>query len=210
MRFLCLLSVFFFLFFVFIFNQAVHASNILIDHGFIVHKVRKGDTLSKIAPSEHWDIIKRVNGVDEWHLVIGKSIYLPTDLNLAKTYCPVRQYEPALAKSERVVIFLLTDQYFGAYGFGELLHWGPISSGKKGRETPTGEFKVLWKSKDYVSKKYDSPMPFAVNFSNRGYFFHEQALNGKASSHGCLRLLRSDARKLYYWARKNDKIVIID
>jgi lipoprotein-anchoring transpeptidase ErfK/SrfK len=53
-------------------------------------------------------------------------------------------------------------------------------------------------------------MPYAVNFSEKGYFFHHQSLPGKPASHGCIRLLKVDAERLFYWIGKNDPVIITD
>ena len=151
--------------FLFAFFQISSAEE--IPDGFVFHKVKIGDTLSKIAPPEHWDIIKRVNRIDEAHLIIGKKILIPSDLEKAKKFLPVPEYLEEAKKSERAVYVFLDRQYFGAYQNGRLAFWGPISSGKKETATPKGAYKVLWKSRFYHSKKYDADMPFALNISDK-------------------------------------------
>ncbi len=177
-------------------------------NGFVPYFVKQGDVLSKIAPPKYWKIILKVNRIDEKHLIPGNVILIPSDFKKAFSFCPVPRKILNLSQKKRVVIFYLSKQYFGAYEYGKLLFWGPISSGKKGYETPIGNFIVNWKSKNYFSKKYKAPMPYAVNFSYKGLFFHEQSLLGKPSSHGCIRLLKADAKKLFYWVKKGDKVII--
>jgi lipoprotein-anchoring transpeptidase ErfK/SrfK len=175
--------------------------------GFREYKIQKGDLLGKIAPREHWDLIRRVNRIDEFHLIAGKKILVPHDVELAKNWIPVPgNIDPS---SEREVVIFLESQYFGAYENGNLVYWGPISSGKSGNCTPSGKFKVLWKSKDYWSRKYDAEMPFAICISNSGYFMHAQALPGRRASHGCIRLLEKDAQKLFEWTKKGDLVTIV-
>lgn len=174
--------------------------------GFTKYLIKKGDALANIAPPEYWEIILKINKIDERHLIPGKTILIPKDLKRAFNFCPVPKRVTNF--SERTVYVFLGIQYFGAYKKGELVFWGPISSGKKGFETPTGEFKVLWKSKNYFSKKYKVSMPFAICFSEKGYFLHEQSLPGKPASHGCVRLLKKDAERLFEWLQKGDLIII--
>lgn len=176
--------------------------------GFIFRKVQTGDVFSKIAPPEHWDIIMRVNRIDEKHLAIGKMILVPDDLEKTRKFLPVPNYLEEARELERTIYVFLDAQYFGAYENGQLLFWGPVSSGKKGTETPRGTFEVLWKKKFYRSKKYEADMPFALNISSNGYFIHEQALPGRPASHGCIRLLRSDAKKLFDWTKRWDPIIL--
>jgi len=179
--------------------------------GFKTYLIKKGDILGKIAPMEHWDIIQRVNRIDEKHLPLGKEILIPNDIKKALRFCPVPEVIKDAVKLERVIYFFLDIQYFGAYEQGKLMLWGPISSGRKGKKdysTPEGNFNVIWKAKKYFSKRYQASMPYAVNFSATGYFFHQQSLPGRPASHGCIRLLRSDAKTLFYWIKKNDIIIV--
>lgn len=176
--------------------------------GFKEYKVCSGDCLGKIAPREHWDLIQRVNRIDERHLIAGKKILVPHNIELAKLWVPVPE-KVAEPKAEREVRIFLNSQFFGAYENGKLVHWGPISSGKSGYQTPTGKFQVIWKTSEYYSKKYDAKMPFAINFSDGGHFLHAQSLPGRPASHGCIRLLEADAEKLYYWVKKGDSIIIM-
>ncbi len=177
-----------------------------VPEGFEKYKVKPGDTLFKITPEKNWDLIKKVNRIDPQHLIIGKEILIPVDLEKAKNFCPVPQTIQETDK--RLVVVFLDIQYFGAYEKGNLLFWGPVCSGRDGRRTPKGKFKIIWKAKKYTSKKYAAEMPFAMNIANWGLFLHEQSLTGKPSSHGCIRLLHEDAKRLYYWTQKGDRVFI--
>lgn len=179
-----------------------------IPPGFREHKIRQGDLLGKIAPQEHWDMIRKANRLDEFHLVPGRKLLLPHDVELAKNWTPVPEKIDGACPEREVRVFL-DSQFFGAYENGRLVHWGPISSGRPGYRTPTGKFQMIWKAKDYYSKKYAADMPFAINFSAAGYFMHAQAMPGRPASHGCIRLLKSDAKKLFDWIRRKDTITIM-
>jgi lipoprotein-anchoring transpeptidase ErfK/SrfK len=78
----------------------------------------------------------------------------------------------------------------------------PISSGRKGFETPTGNYRPIWADAEHKSSIYeDAPMPFAVFFTG-GYAIHgttEVKHLGKPASHGCVRLDPANA-KLFYEA----------
>ncbi len=175
--------------------------------GFREYKVKKGDTLRKIAPRDHWDLIEKVNRIDAQHLIIGKTIFIPFDFEKAKTFLPVPKEIPD-ASADRSLMMFLEIQYFAAFERGRLKFWGPISSGKEKNRTPPGNYKMLWKSKNYISKKYDMPMPYAVNFSPKGYFMHQQSLPGRAASHGCVRLRKCDAKSIFEWLKKGDPIIL--
>lgn len=176
--------------------------------GFIEYQIKKGDVLGKIAPPEHWDIIKKVNRIDECHLPVGKKILVPANYEKAITFLPIPMFINEIKGKQRVLLVFLEKQYFGAYENGKLCFWGPVSSGKKGLDTPIGNFYAKWKSRLYYSKKYDAEMPWAVNISDNGVFIHQQSLPGKPASHGCVRLLKEDAQKIYNWIKKNDPVII--
>ena len=71
----------------------------------------------------------------------------------------------------------------------------PITSGRKGYETPVGKFPVLRKVKDEWSRPYNGPMPFSTYFTDSGIAFHEGSLT--VPSHGCVHLDPQSAR--YYF-----------
>lgn len=194
--------------FAFVFSEVSFAQMLSEPDGFIKYQVKRGDVLGRLAPPEHLSLICKINRIDGNHLPVGKSILIPIDQEKASAFLPVPSFIEEAKDKQRIVYIFLDDQYFGAYENGRLSFWGPVSSGKKGTATPTGKFNVLWKSEKYRSKKYDAKMPFAINISSDGYFIHEQALPGRPASHGCIRLLREDAQKMYGWIEKNDPVII--
>ena len=199
-------SAFFVLFFVLIFDGSGFSQD--APEGFAQYRIKVGDTLSKIASQTQWGIIMRVNRIDERHLPLGKTIFLPANVEKAEKFLPLPKNISEKYQNSRLIYVVQKDQFFGVYEKGELIFWGPISSGRTEYKTPTGEFKILWKARKYRSKKYDVPMPLAINISNAGYFIHHQALSGKPASHGCIRLLYPDARKLFEWSRVGDTVII--
>jgi len=177
--------------------------------GFIVYQVKKGDTLWKITCGKQklCNIIKRVNRIDKFHL--RGQILIPTNSLEAKNFTPIPKKLKKLKSYKKTLIIYLKKQYFGVYRFRKLIFWGPISSGRKGHSTPTGKFKLLWKAKKYYSKKYEASMPYALCLSNRlGIFLHAQALPGRPASHGCVRVLKADAKRLFQIFKKGDLIFI--
>ncbi len=83
---------------------------------------------------------------------------------------------------------------------GEALHQWPISSGRRGYETPTGTYRPYHLTPLHRSRKYDNaPMPHAI-FFHGGYAIHATSATGRLgrpASHGCIRLSPSAARQLY-------------
>lgn len=199
-------SAFYVLFFVLIFSSPGFPQN--APEGFAEYRVGAGDTLSKIASASQWEIIMQVNKIDEKHLPLDKTIFIPDNMEKATQFLPLAADISEKHGANKLIRVSLEKQFFGAYEGGKLIFWGPISSGRKEYETPAGNYKVLWKAKKYRSKKYGLPMPFAINISDDGIFIHHQSLSGKPASRGCVRLLREDAKKLFSWVNKNDVVVI--
>jgi lipoprotein-anchoring transpeptidase ErfK/SrfK len=79
--------------------------------------------------------------------------------------------------------------------------WGPtvVRTGYRGYATPIGTYKVRFRNIKEWSDPYEVWMPYWQAF-NGGIGFHETVSyihNGGAGSHGCVNLLRSDARSLW-------------
>ena len=199
-------SAFFVLFFILIFDGYGFSQD--TPEGFAKYRIKVGDTLSKIAPQTQWEIIMRVNRIDERHLPLGKTIFLPANVEKAEKFLPLPKNISEKYQNSRLIYVVQKDQFFGVYEKGELIFWGPISSGRTEYKTPTGEFKILWKARKYRSKKYDVPMPLAINISHEGYFIHQQTLAGRPISHGCVLLLYADAKKLFTWSKIGDSVII--
>jgi len=104
---------------------------------------------------------------------------------------------PAAAGPERVVISL-SAQLAYLYRGDALVAVSPISSGRSGRDTPTGIFAVLDKRLFSRSKKYDNaPMPWMQRIDQYGIALHAGYNPGVPASHGCIRLPTVFAKKLY-------------
>lgn len=84
-----------------------------------------------------------------------------------------------------------------------------ISSGKKGKETPLGYWKVFRKQVKGFSRKYDNaPMPYMQMYDEMGIAFHGGKLPGYPASHGCVRLPVEFAKKLYGLTSMGTEVVI--
>lgn len=82
----------------------------------------------------------------------------------------------------------------------ETYRW-PVSSGLPSYETPNGSFRAFRMEEDHYSKEFDeAPMPHAVFFTKLGHAIHgTDSVNrlGSPASHGCVRLSRENAAKLF-------------
>jgi hypothetical protein len=77
----------------------------------------------------------------------------------------------------------------------------PVSSGNPSHETPNGSFKTFRMEEDHYSKEFDdAPMPNAIFFTKQGHAIHgtdSVSRLGSPASHGCVRLSRANALKLW-------------
>ena len=177
-------------------------------------KVGEGETWESLFPSsEARDIIRRVNRMNI-PLRRGMTIAVPKNIDRLTIYdvSPFPRYiEPSHEKTIFVSQKLLA---WGAYDEdGELLWWGPLSSGSghcKGIDgtctTPSGSFRVIGKQGiDCISNVFPiradgmsggAEMPYCMYFF-RGFALHgSETVPGYRASHGCVRMFIEDARWL--------------
>ncbi len=104
---------------------------------------------------------------------------------------------PDSAGNERVVVSL-SDQQAYLYRGNELVAAAAISSGTNKNPTPMGIFQVLEKKTIHHSRKYDNaPMPFMQRIDRFGIALHAGHNPGRPASHGCIRLPKQFAQKLF-------------
>lgn len=113
----------------------------------------------------------------------------------------------------------LSKQLLDIYDAGKLVATYKISSGKRGMNTPTGDYKVLRKELRHWSNKYKLWMPYSMQFTGAGHFIHElpewpsgykegASHLGIPVSHGCIRLGVGAAKAVFEFAEVGTPIVI--
>jgi len=79
-------------------------------------------------------------------------------------------------------------------------HW-PVSTGRPGRDTPSGTFHAFRMEASHFSKEFDdAPMPHSIFFTKIGHAVHgylDTRNIGMPASHGCVRLDPANATALY-------------
>jgi hypothetical protein len=178
---------------------------------FCMH-VKRGDSWENLFPdSEEEDVVQRVNRMNV-RLKPGMVIAVPKDIDKVTLYdlSPFPRRIPP--PPEKTIYVSQKKLAFGAYNEeGELLWWGPISSGigkcrtKGGCNTPVGSFRIIRKQDyDCVSTAFPNnygeqggaQMPYCMHFY-MGYALHgSDDIPGFRASHGCVRLFVEDARWL--------------
>jgi peptidoglycan hydrolase-like protein with peptidoglycan-binding domain len=95
---------------------------------------------------------------------------------------------------------------------GNVLMSTEVRFGSQFTPTREGQFSVYWKSRNHVSKLYDSKMPFAMFFSggqavHYSSDFAAQGYNG--ASHGCVNVRNwPKIERLFGQVRVGDKVVV--
>lgn len=147
-------------------------------------------------------LLLKLNHADAEHLPRLSKIVVPDRWDADELqYSPMPREIGTLAAESKALIVDLGAQTFGAYERGELVRWGPVSSGDQRHQTPPGTYHLNWNATVHVSSENRAwIMPWYFNFSNElGLALHEYSLPGRPASHGCVRLLAVDAKWLYAW-----------
>ncbi|WP_337866536.1 L,D-transpeptidase [Ignavibacterium sp.] len=150
-------------------------------------------------------IILALNRLDERFIRKPDSIVVPdTILNDKLLYSPFPIHLGILESVKKILLVDQRVQAFAAYKFGNLVYWGPASTGKKSTPTPNGLFHTNWKSKKTISTDNEEwILKWYFNLENfRGVSFHQYELPGYPASHACVRLLEEDAYWIYYCAEQ--------
>jgi L,D-transpeptidase catalytic domain len=138
----------------------------------------------------------------------SKDIVVPSVLNLdLRAYAPYPRYYPGGQWYPKLFISHLNTQTYAAYEFGRLIRWGVMTSGSSRTPTPEGRYNFNWREEFRISA--DSPpgqqwkLYWVTNFNlERGIHTHESpdVILGGPASHGCVRMIQSDAKWVYHWA----------
>ena len=105
--------------------------------------------------------------------------------------------DEALASGVLIVVSIPSQRLY-VFRDGDPWDSSKVSTGKRGHETPTGTFPILQKKVEHRSTLYDdAPMPFMQRLTWGGVALHAGRVPGYPASHGCIRLPRAFAKKLY-------------
>ena len=121
-------------------------------------------------------------------------------------------WRPERARGGEVeIVVSLPLQKAYVYRGGTLIGAATVSTGMPGYDTPTGRFNILQKRREHVSNLYDdAPMPFMQRLTWDGIALHAGAIPGGPASHGCIRLPKTFAAKLYAATELGAAVMIID
>jgi hypothetical protein len=163
---------------------------------------------SRFTPAQI-DILEMINRRDRLHMPRvdppAPGLLVPlTWSDDPLTYSPFPRTWPGAESYAKAIAVHQAMQAFGAYENGQLVRWGPVSTGRKETPTPEGAFNLTWRARSRRSTdNEDWLLEWYFNFVNaRGVSFHLFDLPGYPASHACVRLLLRDAQWLYGWGEQ--------
>lgn len=117
--------------------------------------------------------------------------------------------DPGTADPVRVVVNIAEQRAY-VYRGEALVAATTVSTGRDGKETPSGVFTILQKSIDHRSNLYNSArMPFMQRLTWDGVAIHAGANPGFPASHGCIRVPLAFAKKLYGITTTGTEVTVI-
>ena len=107
----------------------------------------------------------------------------------------------------------LSNQKLYAKENGRVVFSGNISTGTRSHPTPRGIFRVIDKERFHISNRYPEPnggakMPYMLRLTKKGIAIHQGYLPGYPASHGCIRVSKKTALKLWRWSSIGTKVRI--
>ena len=113
-------------------------------------------------------------------------------------------------REERVIEVRLSEQRAHMYDDqGNEIFVTKVSTGRQGFATPTGEFVITDKYKDWTSTLYHASMPYFQRLSCADFGLHMGVVPGYPASHGCIRVPADNAIKLFSMTKPGDRVRIL-
>ncbi|HEY7808876.1 MAG TPA: L,D-transpeptidase family protein [Allosphingosinicella sp.] len=118
---------------------------------------------------------------------------------------------PEEAREDGVLIVVsLASQRMFVFRDGALWDSSKVSTGRRGMDTPVGTFPILQKKVDHRSNLYDdAPMPFMQRLTWGGVALHAGRVPNYPASHGCIRMPKAFAKKLYSITDFSSTVVVV-
>lgn len=146
-------------------------------------------------------LLEKLNRADAAHLRRLPQLVVPLSWRTEIDHSPFPSSYPAAHATPKLLVVDQPSQAFAAYEYGQQVHWGPVSSGRQAKPTPSGAFHLNWRARSRTSTlSGEWRLNWYFNFHNtRGLAFHEFELPGVPASHACVRLLARDAEWVFNW-----------
>lgn len=103
----------------------------------------------------------------------------------------------------------LASQLISVYRGGHEIGTAVIMFGVDDKETPIGEFPVLWRKQNHQSSIYDAEMPYTLRLTNDGVAIHGADVRARAATHGCVSVPTDFAALLFTQVKVGDIVSIL-
>ena len=114
-----------------------------------------------------------------------------------------------VVKGPLQIIISIADQNISVYDDGALIARSSVSTGVQGHPTPLGVFSVIGKELWHRSNIYSAaPMPYMQRITWSGIALHAGVLPGHPASHGCIRLAKDFAIRLWHLTKRGTRVII--
>jgi len=171
-------------------------------------RIKKGQTLEGLF-GDRWQDVARYNRIDRRHAYPGIVIKVPKNLDEIKDFTPMPEFYPPAQNEAKFILLDLSEQFLGAYEYGKLIFSFPAAVGRKGHETPTGDFRITAYHSRNKSSLYfieGTTIPYPMHYSLRfyispwgvRYWIHGRDMPGYPASHGCIGLYDEAMQRKYY------------
>lgn len=136
--------------------------------------------------------------------------YVPAEALYLYRDCDLAPLSPDVPPEEKYIEIVLEEQQLYAYEGERLVYQARTATGRRGYETPLGEFTTFHKRPTYhmvggadVRSAFDLPgVPWDTYITTSGVAIHGTYWHndfGTTHSHGCINLRPEDARWVYRW-----------
>jgi hypothetical protein len=114
-----------------------------------------------------------------------------------------------IPKGPLQLVVSINTQKVTLFSNGVRVAQGSVSTGVPGHPTPMGVFSVIEKDRYHHSNIYSgAPMPYMQRITWSGVALHEGELPGHPASHGCIRMSRDFARKLWPITKLGVRVIV--
>ena len=116
-------------------------------------------------------------------------------------------------QAQKTITVDLHEQIAYAYEDGKVVFSGRVSSGTYGRRTPPGIYTILEKKKKHKSTLWPKPnggakMNYLLRLTWDGIAMHLGPVPDHPASHGCIRMQRGFAKKMWKWAYAGMEVTV--
>ena len=114
-----------------------------------------------------------------------------------------------LPKGPMQIVISINQQKLHLYADGTEVAESLVATGVPALPTPTGVFSVIGKERFHRSNIYSgAPMPFMQRITWSGVALHEGENIGHPASHGCIRMPREFAMKLFSVTKVGVRVIV--